>query len=168
MVRRAAAIAFAAGMVAGAAQGADLRIGVSEAATTIDPHHHFVRANNEIRHHIFLSLTWLDRNGRLWPLLATKWEPISDTTWRFKLRKKVNFRDGSPAGRAGCRLHAMPHTGDFRRAVAVHAVYLRDRVRKGANSPLKKSRPSDSVTRAWFESGASSWRWDDKGIDRWT
>ncbi len=35
-------------------------------------------------------------------------------------------------------------------------------------SPLKKSRPSDSVTRAWFESGASSWRWDDKGIDRWT
>ncbi len=96
MVRRAAAIAFAAGMVAGAAQGADLRIGVSEAATTIDPHHHFVRANNEIRHHIFQSLTWLDRNGRLWPLLATKWEPISDTTWRFKLRKKVNFHDGSP------------------------------------------------------------------------
>ncbi len=36
------------------------------------------------------------------------------------------------------------------------------------NSPLKKSRPSDSVTRAWFESGTSSWRWDDKGIDRWT
>ncbi len=39
---------------------------------------------------------------------------------------------------------------------------------KSLNSPLKKSRPSDSVTRAWFESGASSWRWDDKGIDRWT
>ena len=49
-------------------------------------------------------------------------------------------------------------------------VYVRDAdaLHEELNSPLKKSRPSDSVTRAWFESGASSWRWDDKGIDRWT
>ena len=30
------------------------------------------------------------------PALATEWEPISEDTWRFKLRPNVKFHDGSP------------------------------------------------------------------------
>lgn len=34
--------------------------------------------------------------GELVPMLATSWEQIDDTTWRFHLREGVTFHDGSP------------------------------------------------------------------------
>src|SRR6185312_9651645 len=34
--------------------------------------------------------------GELQPGLATSWERINDTTWRFKLREGVKFHDGAP------------------------------------------------------------------------
>ena len=37
-----------------------------------------------------------DNAGALHPGLAEKWEPIDDTTWRFHLRKGVQWHDGKP------------------------------------------------------------------------
>ena len=34
--------------------------------------------------------------GELAPMLATSWERVDDTTWRFDLREGVTFHDGSP------------------------------------------------------------------------
>lgn len=35
-------------------------------------------------------------NGEFFPMLATSWEQVEPTRWRFTLREGVNFHDGSP------------------------------------------------------------------------
>ena len=43
---------------------------------------------------IFDTLTRVSRDGDLMPVLATRWEAIDDTTWRFDLREGVKFSNG--------------------------------------------------------------------------
>jgi peptide/nickel transport system substrate-binding protein len=43
---------------------------------------------------IFDGLTRIDGQGHLMPWLAMSWEPIDQTTWRFKLRPNVTFSNG--------------------------------------------------------------------------
>lgn len=90
-----AAAVVAAAMVTGAAQAADLKIGLASEPSAIDPHYHNLGPNNEMRRHMFESLLWQDEQQKLSPLLATSWKPTGDTTWEFKLRKGVKFHDGS-------------------------------------------------------------------------
>ena len=42
------------------------------------------------------TLVILDQAGNLAPALATKWEQLSPTEWRFELRSNVQFHDHSP------------------------------------------------------------------------
>src|SRR5688572_27803219 len=50
-----------------------------------------------VRQNIIETLTELDPvNSNVTPRLATSWERINDTTWRFKLRQGVKFHDGAP------------------------------------------------------------------------
>lgn len=42
------------------------------------------------------TLIVLDENGDAQPALATAWQSINDTTWRFTLRPDVRFHDGEP------------------------------------------------------------------------
>ncbi|MBL0381945.1 MAG: hypothetical protein JKP90_20450 [Desulfofustis sp. PB-SRB1] len=69
------------------ASAADLTVGLASEPSSIDPHYHNLGPNNEMRRHIFESLIWQDEQQKLTPLLATSWEPTSETTWEFKLRK---------------------------------------------------------------------------------
>ncbi|TKV56910.1 ABC transporter substrate-binding protein [Nakamurella flava] len=41
------------------------------------------------------TLVVLDENGDAQPALATSWEQVNDTTWRFTLREGVKFHDGN-------------------------------------------------------------------------
>lgn len=41
-------------------------------------------------------LTRLTSDFRVEPLLAVRWEPVGERTWRFHLRRGVRFHDGSP------------------------------------------------------------------------
>lgn len=77
------------------AQDATLSIGMAAPVTTMDPHEDSNSPNNAANRHIFDSL--INRGGRAEnkPQLATSWEVIDDTHWRFKLRKGVTFHDGS-------------------------------------------------------------------------
>src|SRR2546425_3813427 len=46
--------------------------------------------------HVYEGLTRYDRNYNVEQALATGWQEISPTHWRFSLRKGVRFHDGSP------------------------------------------------------------------------
>src|SRR3977135_226186 len=51
---------------------------------------------NTMTMHVYEGLTRYDRNYNVEPALATSWQEISPTHWRFSLRKGVQFHDGSP------------------------------------------------------------------------
>jgi peptide/nickel transport system substrate-binding protein len=74
----------------------ELRIGFASEPSSADPHFHNVGPNNQMRRNLFESLVGTDEAQQLLPLLATSWEPISDTAWQFNLRQGVTFSDGSP------------------------------------------------------------------------
>ncbi len=95
MKRIVAAAFLLAGLSAGSAGALELTFGLAVAPTTVDPHHQNLAANNEIRRHVFESLTGIDERGRLKPQLATSWQALDDTTWSLALRPDVTFHDGS-------------------------------------------------------------------------
>lgn len=45
---------------------------------------------------LFDALTRIDEQGQLAPALAIDWQPLSPTTWRFRLRPQVAFSNGRP------------------------------------------------------------------------
>lgn len=93
------ALALAAALAtapAGPAEAQELRIGLANETTAMDPHFHNLGPNNQIRRHIFESLITQDENMALIPSLATDWEALDDTTWQFTLREGVTFHNGAP------------------------------------------------------------------------
>jgi peptide/nickel transport system substrate-binding protein len=53
--------------------------------------------NIATRELFYERLTWVDRNGKVIPWLATDWSASTDAkTWKLKLRKGVVWHDGSP------------------------------------------------------------------------
>ncbi|MFT3816792.1 MAG: ABC transporter substrate-binding protein [Rubrivivax sp.] len=78
------------------AQAQALRIGMSAAVTSMDPHYYNATPNNTIAMHVFEPLVAQDGAGRLKPALATAWKAVGDTAWEFKLREGVRWHDGKP------------------------------------------------------------------------
>ncbi|MGH1427893.1 MAG: ABC transporter substrate-binding protein [Arenicella sp.] len=72
-----------------------LKVAVSSEPTSLDPHYHNLTTNNQIIANLFEGLTKHDPKFNVVPSLATSWNTIDETTWRFDLRKGVNFHDGS-------------------------------------------------------------------------
>lgn len=73
-----------------------LKLGIGVDATTLDPHNYKATSDLLVDNLIFENLVTFDLNMKVVPALATSWENIDDTTWRFKLRKGVKFHDGTP------------------------------------------------------------------------
>jgi peptide/nickel transport system substrate-binding protein len=63
---------------------------------TADPHAQNEGINNQINQQVYERLTVRDRKLAIVPSLATSWERVGATSWRFHLRKGVRFHDGSP------------------------------------------------------------------------
>jgi len=63
---------------------------------TADPHAQNEGINNLLGYHFYERLTARDRALKIIPSLATSWERVNETTWRFHLRKGVRFHDGTP------------------------------------------------------------------------
>jgi peptide/nickel transport system substrate-binding protein len=80
--------------IAGAAQAAELKIGLSADVTTLDPHFVAAQPNLTAQHHIFEPLLHYDERMRPVPVLAT-WRNPDPLTWEFQLRKGVKFHDGA-------------------------------------------------------------------------
>lgn len=81
--------------VAGAAQAAELRIGMGADVTSLDPHHINLGSNLSALWHLYDALTHVNADARVIPGLALSWRAVDATTWEFKLRPNVTFHDGS-------------------------------------------------------------------------
>ncbi|HVF18601.1 MAG TPA: ABC transporter substrate-binding protein, partial [Steroidobacteraceae bacterium] len=81
---------------------------------------------------LFDALTQLDERGELAPALASSWELVAPTRWRFQLRAGVRFADGTPfdAHAAAAVMHWLGSTAgrstvignELRGVTAAHAL----------------------------------------------
>ena len=91
-------IAFATGALMfglGLAQAASIKWAAQNDILTLDPHSQNHATTNNIVGHAYEGLVRYDKNYRIEPCLATSWQTVNPTTWRFNLRKDVKFHDGS-------------------------------------------------------------------------
>jgi peptide/nickel transport system substrate-binding protein len=88
--------ALAVGLVAGTAHANPLRWAAQNDILTLDPHSQNHATTNAILMHSYEGLTRYDKDYKVEPALATSWEQVSPTQWRFKLRQNVAFHDGAP------------------------------------------------------------------------
>jgi len=69
--------------------------GVAAPPETMDPQGSKADSNYSVMTNIFDALLQRDDTGKLMPALATSWEKIDTTTWRFHLRQGVKFHNGN-------------------------------------------------------------------------
>jgi peptide/nickel transport system substrate-binding protein len=87
---------LAAALAAFPAYGANLRYAAQNDILTLDPHSQNHATTNAILQHTYEGLTRYTKDYKIEPALATSWKQMSDTQWRFNLRKGVKFHDGAP------------------------------------------------------------------------
>ena len=75
---------------------ASLRWAAQNDILTLDPHSQNHATTISLLQHSYEGLTRYTKDFQVEPCLATSWEQITPTHWRFHLRKGVKFHDGSP------------------------------------------------------------------------
>ena len=80
----------------GSAHHDTLTVAISREPKTLLPYASNDTGTSYITHQIYDTLLTTDENMNLLPGLATEWEQVDDTHYRFKLREGVTFQDGSP------------------------------------------------------------------------
>ena len=82
--------------LAAPASAAELRWGASRDMDSLDPYSYGSTFTISTLNHAYEGLVRYDDELKIEPALATSWEDVSSTVWRFHLRKDVKFHDGSP------------------------------------------------------------------------
>lgn len=92
------ALAVTACSVGGDSEGSPDSITIVQGSgpANLNPLQDETRAVMSVFSTMFETLTTIDSNHELQPLLATDWEQVDDTTWRFNLREDVEFHNGEP------------------------------------------------------------------------
>jgi ABC-type transport system substrate-binding protein len=80
---------------AGQARRGEIIAGLSERMLTLDPANHYSISSTSVLRHVFDPLVDVTNESRFVPALAESWQAITNTAWRFRLRKGVTFHDGS-------------------------------------------------------------------------
>lgn len=89
------ALSLGAAVLAGPAAARDLTIALSSNINTLDPFKSTtVGTDLSVASHIYTPLVDRGPDMKLRPGLATKWEAVGDTAWRFTLREGVTFSNG--------------------------------------------------------------------------
>ncbi|PWS39186.1 ABC transporter substrate-binding protein [Falsiroseomonas bella] len=71
-----------------------LRMATSVDAATLDPHATNALFTFLVVHQVYEGLTWRGDDLKVQPGLATRWEQVEPTRWRFTLRDGVRFAGG--------------------------------------------------------------------------
>jgi peptide/nickel transport system substrate-binding protein len=74
----------------------EITIALGNDVATLSPFFAAIFWDKSILKHIAPSLTRVDENNNLVPMLADSWSLVNDNTWQFKLRKGVKFHNGEP------------------------------------------------------------------------
>ncbi|MFI3905564.1 ABC transporter substrate-binding protein [Ochrobactrum sp. S1502_03] len=72
-----------------------LKWGAARDIYSLDPYSYGDSYTLSFLNHVYEGLVRYDADLKIEPALAQSWENISDTTWRFHLRKGVKFHDGA-------------------------------------------------------------------------
>ncbi|WQO67774.1 ABC transporter substrate-binding protein (plasmid) [Sinorhizobium medicae] len=72
-----------------------LKWGAARDIYSLDPYSYGDSYTLSFLNHIYEGLVRYDANLKIEPALAESWETVSDTVWRFHLRKGVKFHDGA-------------------------------------------------------------------------
>src|SRR5437868_9332019 len=62
----------------------------------LDPAHNLVVHVYNVADNVLDAPTYLDRNLKIQPRLATSWNAVDDSTWEVKFRTDAKFHDGTP------------------------------------------------------------------------
>ena len=87
------AAALAVGL-AQAAEAREFRWSTGNDIQGLDPHAHNHGVTNAFKQNLYEGLVYRRADGSLAPSLATEWQLVNPTTWRFKLRPNVRFHGG--------------------------------------------------------------------------
>src|SRR3954467_948267 len=90
------ALLFILALVAAPVQAVTLRWAAQNDVLTLDPHSQNHATTHAIMQYTYEGLTRYTKDYKIEPCLAVSWKALSDTHWRFNLRKGVKFHDGSP------------------------------------------------------------------------
>lgn len=74
----------------------DIVVAMEDDIITLDPYLHDDSITHSVLANVFDALVSFDREMRLSPALAQRWENPDDLSWRFHLRPGVTFHDGRP------------------------------------------------------------------------
>ncbi len=80
----------------GAVHAKEFRYATTGDILGLDPHANNEGPTNTMKGNIYGMLIHRKPDLSLEPDLATKWERVNDTTWRFTLRQGVTFHNGNP------------------------------------------------------------------------
>jgi peptide/nickel transport system substrate-binding protein len=88
--------ALALAVAAPGALGASVRVANQGDVLSLDPHSFNEAVQLSFLNNVFEALVTRGKDLKLTPSLATAWKATGPTTWRFELRRKVQFHDGAP------------------------------------------------------------------------
>jgi peptide/nickel transport system substrate-binding protein len=77
------------------AQGKTLRLAINADAGTLDPHAQNAFLVNMTLEQVYEALTTRGKDLKVEPSLATRWDRLEPTRWRFALRPNVKWHDGT-------------------------------------------------------------------------
>jgi len=124
---------LATAMTFSAAQAASFRWANDGDVGAMDPYTRQETVQLSFLSNIYESLARRDKDLKIEPALATKWEQTSPTVWRFHLRPGVKWQDGSP-------FTADDVVFSFQRIMAKSSVM------RAPMSPVKEVRKVDDLT----------------------
>src|SRR4249920_4243575 len=82
-----AAVGALPGPAAGQARKGEIVAGLSERMLTLDPANHYSISATSVLRHVYDPLLDVTNDDKFVPALAESWRVVSNTSWRFTLRK---------------------------------------------------------------------------------
>lgn len=88
------------GSSAGGSSPGVLRVSMPSGVTSLDPQKQGDIPSMSVASNLFDTLTTRDANNKLVGGIATSWQSVDPTTWRFTIRQGVKFHNGEPCDAA--------------------------------------------------------------------